>query len=120
MDKLGQSRPVSLLQTQQHFARMVARLIDRAGELGYGVTLGDAYRDPRAHGAQGVKVGYSAARSAHKQRLAIDLALFKDGEYLTRTEDYEPLGVWWESQGGAWGGQFSDGNHFSWQFGGIK
>lgn len=120
MDNLGKSEPVSLLQTQQHFARMIARLIDRAGELGYAVTLGDAYRDPRAHGAQGIKRGYSAARSAHKQRLAIDLALFKGGRYLTSTEEYEPLGTWWESQGGAWGGRFSDGNHFSWEFGGIR
>jgi hypothetical protein len=120
VDNSGKNKGVTLLETQQHFARLVARLIDQADAMGYGVTLGDAYRDPRAHGAQGVKVGYSAARSAHKQRLAIDLALFRGGEYLRETSDYEPLGLWWERQGGTWGGRFQDGNHFSIEWAGIK
>ncbi len=68
------------------------------------------------------------ARDGHKQgsfhymRLAIDLNLFKDGKYLRNTEDHEPLGVFWESLGGTWGGRFDfdndgegdDGNHYSW------
>lgn len=120
MDNSTKNEGVTLLETQQHFSRMIARLIDQAEVFGYRVTLGDAYRDPRAHGAQGVKMGYSAAKSAHKQRLAIDLALFRDGKYLTETSDYEQLGLWWEGQGGTWGGRFRDGNHFSWAFGGIK
>ena len=28
------------------------------------------------------------------------------------TEDHEPLGEWWESIGGVWGGRFNDGNHY--------
>jgi hypothetical protein len=120
VDNLGKSQGVTLLQKQQHFARMVARLIDQADAMGYAVTLGDAYRDPRAHGAQGEKKGYSAAHSAHKHRLAIDLALFRRGEYLRETVQYEPLGLWWEQQGGSWGGRFGDGNHFSLEHGGIK
>lgn len=99
---------------------MVPRLIDQAHALGFEVTLGDAYRDPRVHGEQGVRKGYSEARSAHKQRLAVDLNLFRDGRYLTATESHRPLGEWWESQGGTWGGRFNDGNHYSWAHGGIK
>ena len=105
---------------QKHFARLVPRLIDKAHEMGFEVTLGDAYRDPRAFGPVGLFKSYGNASSAHKQRLAIDLNLFKDGEFLTSTKAHEPLGEWWESQGGTWGGRFNDGNHYSLEHGGVK
>jgi len=85
---------------------MVPRLLDKAHELGFEVTLGDAYRDPRCP--------YGSKSSRHKSRLAIDLNLFRDGRYLTETKDHEPLGLWWEGQGGIWGGRFNDGNHYEW------
>lgn len=65
---------------------------------GFEVTLGDAYRDPRLHGEIGVKLGYGHPRSAHKNRLAIDLNLFKGGEFLSS----------------------SDGNHYSLEYAGMK
>ena len=72
----------TLGQKQRRFAELLPRLIDKAHELGFEVSLGDAYRDPRVHGEFGVKEGYGAARSCHKLRLAVDLNLFKNGEYL--------------------------------------
>lgn len=99
---------------------MVARLIQFAYSNGYEMTIGDGYRDPRLHGALGVKIGYGAANSCHKLRLAIDLNLFRDGKYLTATDDYRMLGEFWESIGGTWGGRFSDGNHFSLEHDGRK
>lgn len=99
---------------------MVALLIQKASELGYDLTFGDAYRDPRIHGQQGVKLSYSEGYSAHKHRLAVDLNLFKDGKWLQNTKDHEPLGVYWESIGGSWGGRFNDGNHYSLEHNGIK
>jgi len=87
-----------LLQLQWKFSRMTAKLLQQANALGYEVAFGEAFRDPRA----------------------IDLLLFKDGVYLTDTQDYAPLGVWWEQQGGAWGGRFSDGNHFSLAYQGAE
>mgnify|MGYP001202683107 CR=1 FL=1 len=111
---LNQFRAALTLGAKQRaFAKMVPRLIDKAHELGFEVTLGDAYRDPRVFGPIGERKGYGESRSAHKQRLAVDLNLFRDGKYLTETEDHRPLGEWWESQGGTWGGRFSDGNHYS-------
>src|SRR6056297_3448184 len=95
-----------LSDQQKQFARMVPRLLDKAHELGFEVTLGDAYRDPRCP--------YGSKSSRHKSRLAIDLNLFRDGVYLTATEDHAPLGLWWEEQGGIWGGRFDDGNHYEW------
>lgn len=110
----------TLGQKQRRFARMVARLIDQAHALGYEVTLGDAYRDPRLHGAFGVKQGYGAARSCHKLRLAIDLNLFRDGKFLDKSSDHRLLGEWWESHGGTRGGRFEDGNHYSLEHEGAK
>ena len=110
----------SLGQKQRRFARMVSRLLDRAHEMGYEVTLGDAYRDPRVFGKFGKRRGYGAAKSVHKQRLAIDLNLFRDGKYLDKSEDHRALGEWWEAQGGTWGGRFSDGNHYSLEHNGYK
>lgn len=111
---------MTLGQKQRKFTLMVAQLIQWAYEKGYELTLGDAYRDPRVHGEVGVKKSYSLANSLHKERLAIDLNLFKNQVYLKSTEDYLPLGEYWESIGGTWGGQFNDGNHFSLEHNGRK
>ena len=96
---------MTLSEKQQKFTAMVALLILHAEALGYRLTFGDAYRDPRCP--------YGHPRSLHRKRLAVDFNVFKDGEYLTDTEDYRPLGEYWESLGGSWGGRFGDGNHFS-------
>lgn len=107
----------TLSQKQRRFAKAVARLIDKAHEMGYEVTLGDAYRDARVFGAVGESKGYGHRNSCHKSRLAIDLNLFFDGQYLTSSESHAALGAWWESQGSdhQWGGRFPtpDGNHYS-------
>lgn len=108
---------MTLGQKQRLFTKLVAQLIQYAYAQGYELTLGDAYRDPRVHGDVGVKKSYSSANSVHKQRLAIDLNLFKDAQYLTTTEAHKPLGQFWKSlhPDCRWGGDFStpDGNHYS-------
>lgn len=111
----------NLGQMQRKFSVMVARLLLRAGAMGYEVTLGECERSPE-EAARLAAIGKGVSNSLHCKRLAIDLHLFRGEEYLTKTADYEPLGVWWESIGGAWGGRFkrADGNHFSLEFGGVK
>ena len=111
---------MTLGQKQRKFTLMVSQLIQFAYENGFEMSLGDAYRDPRVHGAVGEKKSYSSANSLHKERLAIDFNLFKDGKYLTSSEDHRPLGEYWESIGGTWGGRFSDGNHYSLEHNGRK
>jgi len=111
-----------LREKQSHFARMVAKLITHATSEGYEVTLGDTYRDPRSHGKQGVKISYGRSVSAHKNRLAIDLNLFRDGVYLTSSADHKKLGKYWKKMGGTWGGDFkpgADGNHYSLKHNGV-
>lgn len=104
---------MTLSEKQRKFSKMIAELILWIYEQGYEVTIGDAYRDPRVFGVVGEKKGYGKAASCHKIRLAMDLNLFKDGKYLTSTEDHAPIGIKWESMGGSWGGRFDDGNHYS-------
>lgn len=58
--------------------------------------------------------------SLHYIGLAIDLNLFKNGEYLKDTNDHKELGEFWESLGGSWGGRFNDGNHYSLEHNGRK
>ena len=111
---------MTLGQKQRKFTRMIADLIVFAYSRGYELTFGDAFRDPRLHGELGLKKSYSSASSNHKIRLAVDFNLFRGGQYLTGTEDYAELGEFWESLGGAWGGRFSDGNHFSLEHEGRK
>lgn len=111
----------TLGQKQRNFVLMVGRLIQFAYEQGYEMSFGEAYRTPE-QAAMNAKAGKGIVNSLHTQRLAIDLNLFRDGVYLTRSEDYEPLGARWESMGGAWGGRFSkpDGNHFSIEHQGVR
>lgn len=104
----------AMYNKQVKFSRMVAQLINKAFELGHEVTLGHAYRTPE----ECKRLGFP--KSLHGKRLAIDINLFKDGEYLTSTEDHRALGEWWESIGGTWGGRFDDGNHYSLEHGGVK
>jgi hypothetical protein len=111
---------MSLGTLQRKHTHMIAQLIMWAYDNGYELTWGDAYRDPRVHGQLGEKVGYGHKSSAHKQRLAVDLNLFKDGQFLTSTEDHRPIGEFWESIGGTWGGRFADGNHYSLEYNGVR
>ena len=103
---------MTLREKQSEFVRMVCLLIDYAIQTGYDLTFGDAYRDPR--------VPYGHKNSLHRKRLAVDFNLFRDGVWLKETEHHRPLGEYWESIGGTWGGRFGDGNHYSLAHGGMK
>lgn len=106
---------LSLAERQRLLVRLLPRLIDFAYANGYELSLGDAYRDPRTHGAMGIAKGYGHPKSNHKIRLALDLNLFKDGKFLQGTLDHRPLGEFWEGLHPLcrWGGRFADGNHYS-------
>ena len=112
---------MSLRKKQAQFAYMVADLIYWCYEQGYEVTFSEAYRDP-ALAKYYATQGKGIVNSLHCIRLAIDLNFFKDGNYLDETEQLTPIGEYWESQGGSWGGRFKskDGNHFSLEHNGVK
>lgn len=108
---------MSLRKKQSRFAVCLGKLIAFATEKGWEVTMGDAYRDPRVHGEHGTKKGYGSSRSMHKLRLAADLNLFVDGQYITSGDHpvYQELGAYWKTldEDARWGGDFDDANHFS-------
>lgn len=113
---------MTLSQKQQRFTVMVGKLIAWAESRGYGLTFGEAYRSPEQAKANAQK-GSGIANSLHCSRLAVDFNLFINGVYQERTESYLPLGEYWESLGGAWGGRFKirpDGNHFSLEHNGVR
>ncbi len=106
-----------LLDKQKQFVADIAKLIIYTQSIGYDLTFGDAYRDPRVFGIVGVRKGYGHYKSCHKLRLAVDFNLFIDGIYQQNSDAYKPLGDYWKSlnTNNRWGGDFSipDGNHFS-------
>jgi len=108
-----------MLELQQEFSVKISDFILRVNLLGYKVTLGETYRTPE-QAAINAKKGKGIANSLHCDRLAMDINLFKDGKFLTKTSDYKEIGELWESMGGSWGGRFNDGNHFSISFMGKK
>ena len=110
-----ENKKQTLGEHQRWFVAMIGELINYAYSNGYELTFGDAYRSP--------KVEYGHRNSLHKKRLAVDFNLFKDGIYMTKTEDHLELGKFWESIGGTWGGRFTDppdGNHYSLEYKGMK
>jgi uncharacterized protein YcbK (DUF882 family) len=104
---------MTLGEKQRKFSKMLAQLILWAYDSGYEITFGEVYRTPE-QAALNAKKGTGIANSLHTKCLAADLNLFKDGMYLTKTEDHAALGAQWESMGGTWGGRFPkpDGNHY--------
>lgn len=91
-----------LLDKRLLFTRLLPRLIDKMIAEGY----------QPAHGKDGLK---HMAGSLHYEGLAIDIDLYKDGKWLTKTEDHKQFGEFWESldRDCRWGGKFRDGNHYS-------
>jgi len=102
---------MSIVDKQSRFLLMLSCLIQAGNRMGYQVTP-SCFRCPLK--------GHHMPNSLHYIGLAADLNLFKDGKYLTKTSDHEPLGKLWELFGGSWGGRFGDGNHYSLEHRGRK
>jgi hypothetical protein len=116
-----------MVEKQNTFLLMIAKLITKANELGYKVTAGEFGRSEeiaKIYAAQGKGI----SNSLHISRLAADINVFKNGKWLIDGADYEDLGKYWESLGGTWGQRFldsrgkpkPDGNHFSLAHNGVK
>lgn len=112
---------LTLGQKQRLFARLVGELIRRAYQMGYELSLDWCFRPPEVAEFYATK-GVGIRSSLHTIHLAIDINLFKGGDYLSRTIDHLPLGEWWEKQHPLcrWGGRFGDGNHYSLEHEGVR
>lgn len=119
---MGMGDPTSIWEAQVLFARLLPRLIDRAFDAGFFVSVGECWRHPAAVDYL-VKYKLGTRTSLHQDKLAVDLNLFTaERDYLYTTEDHRPLGEWWETAHPLcrWGGRFrrADGNHYSLTWGG--
>lgn len=123
---------MSLRARQSEFVYNIAKLIFFAYQKGYELTFGEAdrtkcqqylylegYKIDKIFGS--LKLVKTASKSKtmfskHLNRMAIDLNVFKDGEYLTKKEDIQFLGDFWEQldERNEWGGNwnFVDTPHF--------
>ena len=105
---------MTLGQKQELFSLLLVKLLNKAFELGFDVRCGHLMR------CQNCYIGHK--NSNHKKKLAIDLNLFKDGDFMTKSEDHKELGEYWESLHSLcrWGGRFKDANHYSLEHDGMK
>lgn len=107
---------MTLAQKQRLFVRLLPDLITFAYAQGYEISLGEAWRSPE-EAKRLAALGKGVTRSLHCDRLAIDLNLFKQGNWLQTSEAHRPLGEHWEALSPlcCWGGRFdrADGNHYS-------
>lgn len=113
---------MTLREARCAFSYRLALLILHAKDLGYEVAFDEVTeriteKDPTSDHMK---------NSVHHQGLAADLLLYWRGTYLTQSEDYKELGLYWERMGMKlglpfrWGGNWGDGNHFSFEWQGIK
>jgi hypothetical protein len=106
---------MKLSEKQRLFARLIAHFISHIFAKGWAVTLGDGHVEG--------KVGHMK-NSLHYVRLAQDLNLFVDGEYISDGDHpaWKEIGEFWEGLHPlcAWGGRFRDANHFSLEHEGRK
>lgn len=107
---------MKLSEKQQEFMLDFARLILWAHEQGYHVTAGELWRSDEQQAIY-FKTGKSRVEhSRHQDRLAGDLNLFINGNYVTDGEAYKPLADYWKSLNPAnragYDFSFHDNNHF--------
>jgi len=100
---------------------MLGQLIVWAYEHGYELTGGELQRS-NEQALHNYLTGAGIIHSLHILKLAIDINLFFHGELQSTVEQYRPLGEYWESLGGSWGGRFSkpDAYHFSLEHDGVR
>ena len=106
-----------LVTAQQVFARLVGKFLTELPQLGYQVTLDEAYR-PRETAELYAQQGRGSKHSLHTSRLAIDLNLWRGESLCTTRGSMQAAGDLWKSYGPTcrWGGDFEkliDPRHFS-------
>lgn len=112
---------MTLRQARCLFTSLLPRLIDHARALGFECSAGEILRDPRV-AELNARSGRGISNSLHLVGLAIDLNLYRNGEYRPDTDAHRALGMYWESLDplARWGGRFGDGNHYSIEWEGRK
>lgn len=115
---------MSLREKQSLLVKCLGKFIDYATSQGYELTLGESYITTPRKTRNGLVMedGVHMPGSLHYVRLALDINLFVNGEYITDGSHpaWLELGAFWESLDPLcrWGGRFRDANHLSLAHGG--
>jgi len=114
---------LKLGQKQELFTRLICtKLVPFALSKGYQIRGGEWWRSEAA-AIEYARTGKGIKNSNHRKKLAWNINLFKNGKFLTSTEDHRELGEYWEKLHPLcrWGGRFKrrDANHYSLLHNGI-
>ncbi len=107
-------RTETLGQKQERFSYELGKLIVwLVEELGVQVRVKEVFRT-QAQADANAAAGVGIKRSLHRQCLAADLYLVRDGVLQWDGPDYDAMGNHWKSQGAdhCWGGLVSRGGDF--------
>ena len=107
-----------LERAQERYCTMLGLLLSRATFLAIPLRLGCGWCQEDHH----------MENSLHKIKLAHDFVIMWEDDAYGSFDDYLPLGLYWESIGGYWGGRRNagadgrgnDANHFSLAYSGRK
>lgn len=110
-----------LLAAQQQFSVMTVSLYQFILSKGWKFTYGETFRSP-AKAEENAAAHIGIKNSLHCLKLAVDLNIFIANKMCETFEDFLPIGEYWESIGGSWGGRFhnQDCDHFSLIFNGVR
>lgn len=97
----------SYLQRRQcEFTLAVSKLITRAVASGYRIKVQEWNRTLETQKEYVLKGVSRTLDSRHLDGLAVDVYLFQDELIIYGGLAYRPLGEYWETLGGQWGGRF--------------
>lgn len=140
-------QPYSLGSLQRAFARCLVTFEAKILADGFEFTLGEGYRTAEQAAinslslfdrakvgavletkyptlAEAIRVSTSQGikNSVHRDKLAQDINLFKNGQFLDDAADYLPFGAFWKTLHplARWGGDWGDADHFSFEHNGAK
>ena len=103
---------MTLRERQVKFLEMEARLILKAKELGPPIVRLEWLRSTETQRAYVARGASKTMDSKHLIGLASDYCFLEDlrddGKINWAPDKYKPLGEFWESLGGRWGGRFGD------------
>lgn len=110
---------MKLGEKQEVFALSFAELILRATEMKLGVRIGEVWRPPEMAEIY-AEQGKGIINSNHRNKLAADIVLARDGTVLWDGDEYRQLAAFWRSLSSTgfehcWGGDFKrrDVYHYS-------
>lgn len=103
---------MTLREKQTRFAAMLGGLLCKAESSGSPVLIMEIYRSLETQRGYVARGASKTLNSKHLDGLAVDLVFLEDlkddGKINYSPEKYKPLGEFWESIGGRWGGRFGD------------